>query len=180
MLGGVVTGQDPALIDRLRGMRAILGNILQPDECWLLDSRLPTVELRMGRQGKNATRIVEALAEHPAIERLHFPSRFQDAEQVRIRDAQCKYPGAIFSIEVRGGKSAAFEVLRRLRLIKSAVSLGGMESLACHPASTTHSEMTPDEQRAAGVSDSLVRISVGVEDWRDLLDDLRQALDAVG
>lgn len=176
MLGGVIIGQDPALVDRLRGLRAILGNILQPDECWLLDSRLPTVELRMGRQGKNATRIVDALEGHPGIERIHFPSRFDDPEQARIRDAQCRYPGAIFSIEVKGGRTGAFEVLRRLRLFKNAVSLGGMESLACHPASTTHSEMSPDELRAAGISDSLLRFSVGVEDWRDLLADLKQAI----
>ena len=179
MLGGAAIGRDPALVDRLRGLRAILGNILQPDECWLLDSRLPTVELRMGRQGKNATRLVEALSGHPAIERLHFPSRFEDPEQARIRDAQCRYPGSVFAIEVRGGKPGAFEVLRRVRLFRNAVSLGGMESLACHPASTTHSEMSPEEQREAGVADGLLRISVGLEDWRDLLADLRQALDAI-
>ncbi len=180
MLGGVVMGRDLALVDTLRGMRAILGNILQPDESWLLDSRLPTVDLRMGRQGKNATRLVEALAGHPAIENLYFPARFTDAEQCRIRDAQTRYPGAVFTVALRGGKPAAFEMLRHLRLIKNAVSLGGMESLACHPATTTHSEMSAEELRDAGVTDALVRVSVGVEDWRDLLADLRQALDAAG
>ena len=178
MLGGVVLGRHADVIDTLRGTRALLGNILQPDECWLLDSRLPTVELRMTRQGKNATKIVEALKTHPAIELLHFPSLFTEPEQVRIRDAQCKYPGAIFAMELRGGKRAAFEVLRRLRIARNAVSLGGVESLACHPASTTHSEFSPEGQVAAGITDSLVRVSVGVEDWRDLLRDLQDALDA--
>jgi cystathionine beta-lyase/cystathionine gamma-synthase len=178
MLGGVILGRDPELIAQLRGTRAILGNILQPDECWLLDSRLPTVGLRMNRQSKNAQRIAEALAVHPKLKRLHYPSLFDDPEQIRIRDAQCRFPGAILSFTVRGGKAAAFEFLRNLEIAKDAVSLGGVETLACHPATTTHSEMSEQELQAAGVTDDLVRISVGVEDWRDLLQDLRQALDA--
>jgi cystathionine beta-lyase/cystathionine gamma-synthase len=156
----------------------MLGNILQPDECWLLDSRLATVSLRMNRQSKNAERIVGALRSHPNIRRLFYPTLFEDAEQARIRDAQCRYPGGVFSLEVKGGKAAAFEFLRRLRIARNAVSLGGMESLACHPASTTHSEMSPEEQARTGISEELVRVCVGVEDWRDLLADFRQALDA--
>jgi cystathionine beta-lyase/cystathionine gamma-synthase len=179
MLGGVVLAQDTGLVTQLRGTRAILGNILQPDECWLLDGRLPTVGLRMNRQSKNAQRIAEALAGHPKIEVLHYPSLFRDPEQVRIRDAQCRYPGGVFAFELRGGKKAAFEFLRRLRIAKNAVSLGGVETLVCHPATTTHSEMSPEEKARYGVKDSLVRISVGVEDWRDLLAEFKGALDAV-
>jgi cystathionine beta-lyase/cystathionine gamma-synthase len=177
MLGGVVLGKERALLDQLRGTRAILGNILQPDECWLLDGRLPTVGLRMNRQSKNAQRIAEALAGHPRIARIHYPSLFADPEQVRIRDAQCSYPGGVLAIELRGGKAEAYDFLRRLRITKNAVSLGGVESLACHPASTTHSEMSPDELARYGVSDALVRISVGIEDWRDLLAEYRAALE---
>lgn len=177
MLGGVVLGRDAELLTQLRGTRAILGNILQPDECWMLDGRLPTVELRMNRQSKNAQRIAESLASHPRIARVHYPTLFQDPEQIRIRDAQCRFPGAIFSIELRGGKPAAFDFLRRLGIARDAVSLGGVESLACHPATTTHSELAEEELRRAGVGDALVRISVGVEDWRDLLADFRRALD---
>jgi cystathionine beta-lyase/cystathionine gamma-synthase len=179
MLGGVVLGRDPDLIATLRGMRAILGNILQPDECWLLNSRLPTVELRMTRQSKNAQRIAEALAVHPRVEKVHYPTLFTDPDQIRIRDAQCDFPGAVFSLELRGGKRAAFDFLRRLKIAKNAVSLGGVETLACHPATTTHSEMSPEELAAAGITDSLVRISIGVEDRRDLLEELRGALDAL-
>ena len=177
MLGGVVLGRDAELLAHLRGTRAILGNILQPDECWMLDGRLPTVELRMNRQSKNAQRIAESLATHPKIARIHYPTLFRDPEQIRIRDAQCRFPGAIFSFELRGGKAAAFDFLRRLAIARDAVSLGGVESLACHPASTTHSELSDEERRRSGVDDALVRISVGVEDWRDLLADFRQALD---
>lgn len=176
MLGGVITGRDPDQVHALKGTRALLGNILQADECWLLDSRLPTLGLRMRHQGENAARIAEALADHPCIERIHYPMFFAEPEQRRIAEAQCDHPGAVFSIELAGGKKAAFDFLRSLTLTKNAVSLGGMESLACHPATTTHSEMSPEALHAAGVVDGLVRISVGVEDWRDLLGDYEDAL----
>ncbi len=180
MLGGVVLGRDPEPITALRGSRAVLGNILQPDECWILDSRLPTVDLRMVRQSKNAQRVAEALAGHAQISRFCYPSLFRDPEQVRIRDAQCRHPGSVFSFELRGGKPAAFEFLRRLTIARNAVSLGGVESLACHPASTTHSELSAEELAASGVTPGFVRISIGVEHYRDLLDDFRAALDAIG
>ncbi len=179
MLGGVILGHDRDLITSLRGTRAILGNILQPDECWMLDSRLPTVELRMGRQSKNAQRIVESLATHPNVVTMHYPTLFTDPEQIRIRDQQCRFPGAVFSFELKGGKRAAFDFLRGLRIARNAVSLGGVETLACHPATTTHSEMSAEELRATHVTDSLVRVSVGVEDWRDLLVDFKSALDKI-
>jgi cystathionine beta-lyase/cystathionine gamma-synthase len=179
MLGGVILGKELELLAILRGTRAILGNILQPDECWMLDSRLPTVELRMNRQSKNAQRIAEALAGHPRVKRMFYPSLFTDPEQIRIRDAQCRFPGAVFAFELEGGKPAAFDFLRSLRIAKNAVSLGGVETLACHPATTTHSEMSAAEQRDAEISDGLIRISVGVEDWRDLLADFQSALDAI-
>jgi cystathionine beta-lyase/cystathionine gamma-synthase len=179
MLGGVVMSADAGLVSHLRSTRATLGNILQPDECWLLDSRLPTVSLRMNKQSKNAERIVRALFGHPRVERIHYPGVFEDPEQQRIYAAQCDYPGAIFSLELRGGKPAAFDFLRRLRITKNAVSLGAMESLACHPATTTHSEMTTTQLDRAGVTQGLVRISVGIEKWRDLVRECREALDAI-
>jgi len=179
MLGGVVLGRDPELVARLRGTRAILGNILQPDECWLLDGRLPTVGLRMNRQSKNAQHVAEALVGHPKLKRVIYPSLLTDPEQVRIRDAQCDYPGGIITIELKGGKRAAFDFLRNLRIAKNAVSLGGVETLVCHPATTTHSEMSEEEQAHCGVGGDLVRISVGIEHWRDLLAEFRAALDAV-
>jgi cystathionine beta-lyase/cystathionine gamma-synthase len=179
MLGGAILGKDPDLITTLRGTRAILGNILQPDECWMLDTRLPTVELRMNRQSKNAQRLAEALVKHPKLERVLYPSLITDAEQIRIRDAQCRFPGAIVAFEVAGGKAGAFDFLRRLHIARNAVSLGGVETLACHPATTTHSEMSPEEHRRAGITPGLVRVSVGVEDWRDLLEDIQSALDGL-
>lgn len=177
MIAGFALTRDVALAARLKAKRGLFGNILPPDECWLLDSRLPTVGLRMNRQSKNAQRLAERLVNHPKIGKVHYPTLFEDPEQIRIRLAQCDYPGGLFSIDLRGGKKAAFDFLRRLRIARNAVSLGGMETLVCHPRTTTHSSLSPQEMEQAGITDSLVRISVGVEDWRDLLADFEQALE---
>jgi methionine-gamma-lyase len=176
LLAGVVMAADPNLIQNLRGLRAMLGNILQADECWILDSRLSTVALRMNRQSKNAQRIAERLVGHSRVKRVLYPSLFEDAEQLRIRDSQTDYPGSLLSIVLNGGKSEAFDFLRNLRIGRNAVSLGGVETLACHPMTTTHSELSPAELAVAGITDDLVRISVGTEHWRDLLDDFMRAL----
>jgi methionine-gamma-lyase len=176
MLGGVAISDSPEMIQRLRGARGMFGNILQPDECWILGGRLSTVGLRMNRQSKNAQRIAEALAGHKALSRVIYPTLFTDPEQKRIYEKQCDFPGGMFSIEFGGGKDAAFDFLRRIRIGRNAVSLGGVETLVCHPKSTTHSGMTPDELAESGVTSGLVRISVGIEDWRDLLADFEQAL----
>ncbi|MCC6537495.1 MAG: aminotransferase class I/II-fold pyridoxal phosphate-dependent enzyme, partial [Bryobacterales bacterium] len=139
LLAGAALAADPALISRIKARRIIFGNILPPDECWMLDGRLPTVALRMNRASKNAQRIAEHLAKNPKVARVYYPSLFDDAEQQRIFEAQCDFPGSLFSLELRGGKRAAFDFLRHLRIVSNAVSLGGVESLACHPKTTTHS-----------------------------------------
>jgi cystathionine beta-lyase/cystathionine gamma-synthase len=177
LIGGVALTRDPAVAAPIRGLRSLFGTILQPDECWILNGRLPTVSLRMRQATKNARMIVDALARHPKIARIHFPAQFDDAEQVRIRDAQCQGSGAMFSVELKGGKRAAFDFLRNVRIARDAVSLGGVETLVCHPRSTTHSGFTDEEFAEAGVTDGLVRFSIGVEDWRDLLADFERALE---
>jgi cystathionine beta-lyase/cystathionine gamma-synthase len=179
LLAGVVMAAEPELIQSLRGLRAMLGNILQADECWILDSRLSTVALRMNRQSKNAQRIAEHLVDHPRVKRVLYPSLFKDAEQIRIRDTQTDYPGSLLSLELENGKRGAFEFLRNLSIGKNAVSLGGVETLVCHPMTTTHSELSPEELATAGITEDLVRISVGTEHWRDLLDDFNRALSSV-
>lgn len=177
LLAGAVLAADPELIQTLTGIRALFGNILQADECWMLDSRLSTVALRMNRQSKNAQRIAEQLARHPRVRRVLYPSLFTDPEQIRIRDAQTDFSGSLMSFEVEGGKAAAFDFLRRLSIARNAVSLGGVETLVCHPMTTTHSEFSAEEFARAGITDSLVRISVGTEHWRDLLGEFTRALD---
>ena len=179
MIGGVAIARDPKLIRQIRRKRSLFGNILQPDECWMLDGRLPTVTLRMNRSSKNAERIATRLAAHPKVKQVLYPTLFTDPEQVRIAHEQCDFPGGMFSLDLKGGKKAAFEFLRNLRLARNAVSLGGVETLVCHPKTTTHSGFTEEEWAEAGVTDGLVRVSVGIEDWRDLLADFEQALDLI-
>ncbi len=179
MVAGVALSKDPHLMQKILARRSMFGTILQPDECWMLHSRLPTVALRMNRQSKNAQRLAEALHGHPKISLVLYPTLMQDPEQRRIYEEQCAYPGGLFSLDFRGGRPAAFDFLRSLRIGRNAVSLGGVETLVCHPKSTTHSGMSPEELAEAGIGDGLVRVSVGVEDWRDLLADFEQALDRV-
>lgn len=179
MIGGVAIARDPELVRQMRRKRSLFGNILQPDECWMLDGRLPTVALRMNRSSKNAERIAERLSHHPKVARVLYPTLFTDPEQIRIVREQCDFPGGMLSLDLRGGKTAAFEFLRNLHIARDAVSLGSVETLVCHPKSTTHSGFTEEEFAQAGVTDGLVRISIGIEDWRDLLADFEQALDLI-
>lgn len=177
LLAGVLLAKDPELVRQVRPTRILFGTILQPDECWMLTGRLPTVRLRMSRASKNGQRIAEALARNPKVQRVIYPTLFTDADQRRIFEKQCDFPGAMFSLEL-GSKAAAFNFLRHLSIGRNAVSLGGVETLACHPKTTTHSGFTDEEFARAGVTDGLVRVSVGIEDWRDLLADFEHALSA--
>ena len=177
ILGGVAISHSKSMIQKIRGARGMFGNIMQPDECWILDGRLSTVGLRMNRQSKNAQRIAESRVGPRALSSVIYPTLFTNPEQKRIFEKQCDYPGGMFSIEFAGGKEAAFDFLRRIRIARNAVSLGGVETLVCHPKSTTHSGMSGAELSESGVTDGLVRISVGIEDWRDLLADFEQALE---
>jgi methionine-gamma-lyase len=179
LIGGVALAHDRTLIQKMRSMRSLFGNILQPDECWMLDNRLPTVGLRMNRQSKNAQRVAERLAGHPKVKKVLYPTLFDDPEQIRIFKSQCDFPGGMFSLELRGGKPAAFEFLRNLKIARNAVSLGGVETLVCHPKTTTHSGFTEAQFAEAGVTDGQVRVSIGIEDWRDLVEDFERALEAV-
>jgi cystathionine beta-lyase/cystathionine gamma-synthase len=179
IIGGVALGKDLALMHKIRSKRSLFGNILQPDESWILDTRLPTVYLRMNRQSENAQRVAETLVGHPKIAKIYYPTLFTDPEQRRIYKEQCSQPGGLVSIDLKGGKTAAFDFLRHLQLARDAVSLGGVETLACHPRSTTHSAWSGKDLDEAGIGDGLVRISFGIEDFSDLLADFEQALDEV-
>ena len=179
IIGGVALGKDPVLMQKIRSKRSLFGNILQPDESWILDTRLPTVYLRMNRQSENAKRLAESLVGHPKIAKIYYPTLFKDLEQKRIYEEQCDRPGGLVSIDLKGGKVAAFNFLRHLQLARDAVSLGGVETLACHPRSTTHSAWSAKDLDEAGIGDGLVRISFGIEDFGDLLADFEQALERV-
>jgi len=176
VVAGALVGRDAGLVGRIKGTRAFLGTICEPFSAWLLQRSLATIYTRMVKQSKNAAKIVERLRRHPKIERVHYPALFE-GEQAEIFHRQCSAPGGMISIEIAGGEPAAFRFLDALRIAKLAVSLGGVETLATHPKSTVSSEMSAEEQEEAGITDGLVRISIGVEYWRDLLADLEQALD---
>jgi cystathionine beta-lyase/cystathionine gamma-synthase len=176
IIGGVALTRDVGLMAKVRSKRSLFGNILQPDECWILNTRLSTVTLRMNRQSKSAQRIAEALAHHPKVDKIYYPTLFDDAGQAAIYKSQCDFSGGIISLDIRGGKAAAFDFLRHLRIARNAVSLGGVETLVCHPRTTTHSSGSSQGLDDSGIGDGLVRISVGIENWRDLLADFENAL----
>lgn len=176
IIGGVALTRDAGLMRKIRSKRSLFGNILQPDESWILNTRLSTVTLRMNRQSKSAQRIAERLANHPKIQKVYYPTLFDDPAQTRVFKVQCDFPGGLFSLDIQGGKRAAFDFLRHLRLARNAVSLGGVETLVCHPRTTTHSSWSAHDLDEAGIGDGLVRISVGIEYWRDLLADFEAAL----
>ena len=177
LVAGAITAKDPLLITRFKTMRAFFGTICEPFTAWMLQRSMATLWLRMTKQSKNASKLVPLLAKHPAVLRVHHPSLFE-GEQARIFQKQCRAPGSMIAIELKGGRAAAFRFLDALQRVLIAVSLGGVESLACHPRTTTASEMSDDDLHVSGVTEGLVRLSIGVEYWRDLAEDLTKALDA--
>ena len=144
----------------------------------MLDARLAAIDGGAADESAEQERAANrrAVGQAPQVKRVIYPSLFTDAAQIQIRDAQTDYPGSLVSLEVEGGKTGAFEFLRRLKIAKNAVSLGGVETLVCHPMTTTHSELSAEEMSAAGITEALVRISVGTEHWRDLLEEFTRAL----
>jgi len=168
------------LILRVRGFRSTLGTTCDVNTSWLLLRSLETLKVRMTTATRNARYVAEFLADHPKVLKVGYLGFLDDEDpQLEIYRRQCLAPGSTFSFVIDGGEAEAFQLLNELKLIKLAVSLGGTESLAEHPASMTHSDYAPEELEALGISDGLVRISVGLEHPEDLIADLEQALDAV-
>lgn len=176
LVAGAVLARDGGLVERVKGVRPFFGTICEPFTAWLLQRSLATIYTRMVKQSKNASRIVQRLEGHPKIRRIHYPTLFE-GEQARIYRAQCTAPGGMIAFELVGGKEAAFRFLDALKIAKLAVSLGGVETLATHPKTTVSSEMAPEEMELARITDGLVRYSTGVEYWRDLAEDIEQALE---
>ncbi len=169
-----------AHLDPIRAMRNTIGTITDPNTAWMLLRSLETVELRMTRAGENAEKVCAFLRDHPKIEGLGYLGFLEEgSSQKDIYDRHCLGAGSTFSVFIKGGEEESFRFLDALRIAKLAVSLGGTETLASHPAAMTHLSV-PDERRAAlGITDNLVRISIGVEDADDLIADFEQALAAV-
>jgi methionine-gamma-lyase len=180
LIAGAVLGTKENLRS-IRLLRGAIGTQLDPHPCWMLGRSLETVTLRMHAAARNAEAVASFLADHPAVTKVYSLGHdTPDPVARRIYDTQCTGPGSTFSIEIRGGQLEAFRVLNALRIFKLAVSLGGTESLASHPASTTHSGVPMEIRKRIGVTDGLIRLSIGIEHADDLIADLAQALAKVG
>lgn len=176
VIAGAVLGST-ALLARVKALRTFFGTMASPWSGWLLLRSLETLELRMLRQQENARHVADFLAAHPAVERVHYLGHLREGDPgFDLYQRQCTGPGSMISFDVAGGQDAAFRVLNALEVVHLAVSLGGTESLASHPASMTHSDVPPAAQLAAGITPGMIRLSVGVEDPGDLIADLGRAL----
>ena len=142
---------------------------------------LETLKVRMEKQAFNAEKIARFLNTHPKVEKVLYPGLLkpEDGKAFEIFQKQCSSPGAMISILVKGGEAEAFKFINSLQLVKLAVSLGSTESLIQHPATMTHAGMSPEDKIAYGITENLVRLSVGVENEIDLLNDIEQALEKI-
>jgi len=175
--GGVVGAK--AWIDPIRMMRNTIGTITDPHSAWMLLRSLETLELRMTRAGENAARICEWLKDHPKVEGLGYLGFLTEGRQADIYRRHCTGAGSTFSLYLKGGEHESFAFLDALKIANLAVSLGGTETLASAPAAMTHLSVPEDRKKALGITDNLVRISIGIEDAEDLIADFDQALAAV-
>ncbi|MFZ5742975.1 MAG: cystathionine gamma-synthase family protein [Pseudomonadota bacterium] len=178
LVAGSVSGAKKWLTP-IRMLRNTMGGIADPNTAWMLLRSLETVELRMARAGENAAKVCAWLKDHPKVAGLGYLGMLDDPRQQDIYNRHCSGAGSTFSLLLKGGEAECFRFLDALRIAKLAVSLGGTETLASHPASMTHLSV-PDERKAAlGITDNLVRISIGIEAADDLIADFEQALAAV-
>ncbi len=175
LVAGGVSG-DQKLIDIIRPMRNVIGTICDPNTAWMLLRSLETLELRMSRAGENAAKVCAFLKQHPKVEGLGYLGFIEDARQKDIFDRHCTGAGSTFSVFIKGGEAESFRFLDALKIAKLAVSLGGTETLASHPAAMTHLSVPEERKKALGITDNLVRVSIGIEDADDLIADFDQAL----
>ena len=178
LVAGGLTGAK-RWMDPIRMLRNTMGTILDPNTAWMLLRSLETVELRMTRSGENAAKVCAYLKSHPKVEGLGYLGDIDDPRQQDIFGRHCTGAGSTFSVFIKGGEAESFRFLDALKIAKLAVSLGGTETLASHPAAMTHLSVPPERKAMLGITDNLVRISVGIEDADDLIADFEQALAAV-
>ena len=178
LVAGSIAGAKKWM-DPVRALRNTMGGICDPNTAWMLMRSLETVELRMQRAGENAAKVCDYLSKHPKVEGLGYLGMIKDARQQDIYDRHCLGAGSTFSLLLKGGEAECFRFLDSLKIAKLAVSLGGTETLASHPASMTHLSVPEGRRGELGISDNLVRISIGIEDADDLIADFEQALEQV-
>jgi len=179
VIAGAVLGNEDVM-KRTKILRTFLGNMASPNTCWLLLRSLETLQIRMERQMKNAQHVAAYLANHPLVEKVNYLGHIDpNSSEYVVYKKQYKSPGAMISMYIRGGEEEAFVFLNNLRLFKLAVSLGSTESLAQHPSTMTHAGVSPEDKEKLEVTSQLIRLSVGVENYEDLIWDIGQALEQV-
>jgi methionine-gamma-lyase len=180
VVAGACVGKA-AVMERIRTLRTFIGTAADPWTGWLLMRSLETLKMRMTAQMKNAQYVAAYLRDHPKVRSVDYLGLLpEDHPMHGVYATQCLAPGSLIAFEIDGGEKEAFQFLNALQLIHLAVSLGGTESLAEHPASMTHSDVSAEDRARLGITESLIRISVGVEHFEDLIADIEQALAAVG
>jgi methionine-gamma-lyase len=179
LIAGAVLGRSE-LMRRVRTLRTFLGNMAGPWTGWLLMRSLETLKVRMTQQALNAEKVADFLAAHPKVEKVYYLGHLaENSDQYRIFKKQLSCAGAMVSFDIVGGEKEAFEFLDNLKLFHLAVSLGSTESLAEHPGTMTHSDVSDEDKEKLGISEKLVRLSIGVEHYEDLIWDIQQALEKV-
>lgn len=168
------------IMKAVKGMRTFMGSMASPWTGWMLMRSLETLKIRMECQARGAEEVARYVKQHPKVEKIYYLGDLQDnPQQLAIYEKQCSAAGSMISFDLKGGEKEAFKFLNSLKLIKLAVSLGGTESLAEHPASMTHSDISLADKAVMSIGEGLVRISVGVEHPEDLINDIEQALEKV-
>jgi cystathionine gamma-synthase/methionine-gamma-lyase len=179
LVAGAVAG-NKAIVDQVRAVRSATGSQPDPHTCWMLSRSLETLELRMRYAASSAASIAAFLASNEFVDLTVLHPDFIDSSAYRKTfKTYCSGAGSTFSFIVPGGREKAFELIDKLQLMKSAVSLGGTETLICHPASTTHSGVSAEMRKRFGIDDGLIRVSIGLEKPEDLIADLRHAMSQV-
>jgi cystathionine gamma-lyase len=174
VIGGAIMLNDKVLYDKIKFAQNALGVVPSPFDCYLVLRGLKTLSMRMEKHQSNALFIATFLENHPKVARVYYPG-LKSHPQYEINRHQATGFGGMISFEIRGGEKEAVKFLESLELFTLAESLGGVESLIEHPALMTHSSITAKEREMAGIKDSLIRVSIGVEDKNDLIGDLEQA-----
>jgi methionine-gamma-lyase len=177
VVAGLVAGKEDFIQNLAMTARKDMGGIMAPFDAWLLLRGLKTLPLRMDRHTENARRIFRKLKEHPKVGKIYFPGD-EDSQDFEIAQKQMKAPGGMISFELTdGGKLEAQRFMNQLTFIKIAVSLGDAETLIEHPATMTHAVVPEEARGKMEISDQLIRLSVGLESWEDIWEDLEQALE---
>jgi len=175
-LGGVILASEKFINDHIHTLLRQTGPSISPFNAWVLLKGLETLPLRVEKQTANAATIADALANHPAVAKVLYPFR-ADHPQVEVARRQMRAGGTLVTFDLAGGKAAAFRVANALRIIKISNNLGDTKSLVTHPSTTTHQRFNEEQRLGMGITPGMLRLSCGVEDVQDLIEDLTQALE---